>query len=111
MDEPLPALWISSALALVFGLMMCGGMRWIAIRLSAFRLSMRRIDSVNMPDGKFVRRSKDEEALVTALKSKFYDTVFVYGRRGSGKTSLIQHALQGRRGVFEIKFFEQTDAG
>jgi hypothetical protein len=101
---------ISAALTLVFGLVMCGGMRSTAIHLAAFRLAMRRIDSVDVPDGEFVSRSKDEGELLAALKSKFHDTVFVYGRRGSGKTSLIQHALQGRRGVFEIKLFEKTDA-
>jgi hypothetical protein len=100
--------WISSALTLL--IMTFGGMRWIAISLAAFRLSMSRIDSVRVPDGEFVRRSKDEKELLDALKSDFHDTVFVYGERGSGKTSLIRHALQERRGVFEMKLFGQTDA-
>lgn len=96
---------ISSTLALALLLF---GRRWILIHLAAFRLALKRMDEVDVRDGKFVTRSHKQEELLTALKSENYETVFVYGPRGSGKSCLIQHALKGRRGVLEIKISEKT---
>lgn len=95
---------ISSTLALALLLF---GRRWILIHLAAFRLALKRMDEVDVRDGNFVTRPQKQEELLTALKSENYETVFVYGPRGSGKTSLIQHALKGRRGVFEINISQQ----
>lgn len=94
---------ISSAFALVFF-----GRRWIVTRLAACRLAMKRMDEVDVFDGEFVTRPKLQEELLAALKSGNHETVFVYGPRGSGKTSLIQHTLKSRRGVFEIKISQKT---
>lgn len=77
--------------------------RWIVVRLAALRLALRGIDVVEVPDGDFVKRPDAQRELLTALASEYYKTVFVYGQRGSGKTSLIQHALQGEWGVLDIK--------
>ena len=96
---------ITTALALV---VMLVGRRPIAIHLSAFRLAMRRIDEVDVDDGEFVRRPKNQQEILASLENKRHETVFVYGPRGSGKTSLVNHALKNRRGVFEIKIFKKT---
>ena len=77
--------------------------RWIVVRLAALRLALRGINVVEVPDGDFVKRPDAQRELLTALASEYYKTVFVYGQRGSGKTSLIQHALQGEWGVLDIK--------
>ena len=77
--------------------------RWIVVRLAALRLALRGIDVAEVPDGNFVKRPDAQKALLTALASKYYNTVFVYGQRGNGTTSLIQHTLKGKWGVLEIK--------
>ena len=85
------------------------GRRWISVRLAACRVWTQRIGIEAVADGEFVERQEERKTFLATVNGEDKDTVFVYGPRGSGKTSLIQHALQGRNGVFEIKI--QTTTG
>lgn len=84
------------------------GRRWILVRLAALRLASKRLKGVTVRDGEYVKRPEKEKEVLVALKSPNYETVLVYGSRGSGKTSLIGHTLKGRKGVFEIKISEKS---
>jgi hypothetical protein len=85
---------ISSTLALASVVL---GRRWTLIRIAACQLTTKRMSGVVVRDGTFIRRLKEQDTLLTALKSPNHETVFVYGPRGSGKRSLIRHALMGRQ--------------
>jgi hypothetical protein len=69
--------------------------RWIAVHAAAWYLSFKRISTLIVTDGEFVKRPAIEEAFSAALKSTDYESVLVYGQIGSGKTSFIRSALQG----------------
>jgi AAA+ ATPase superfamily predicted ATPase len=56
------------------------------------------LKGVTVRDGEYVKRPEKEKEVLVALKSPNYETVFVYGPRGSGKTSLIRHTFKGRKG-------------
>jgi AAA+ ATPase superfamily predicted ATPase len=72
-------------------------------------LSFKRISTLIVTDGEFVKRPAIEEAFSAALKSTDYESVLVYGQIGSGKTSFIRSALQGWRGVLVIISYFQKD--
>ena len=59
-------------------------------------------------DGEFVERATLEKELLEALNEKQSKTVLVFGNRGGGKTTLIRHALSGRRGVINVSL-KKTD--
>ena len=82
--------------------------RWIAVRAAAYRLSFKRIAKAIVLDGPFVRRPSLEGELSAALKNEDSPTVLVYGPRGSGKTSFIHFALDGRAGVLAIDIYKKT---
>ena len=82
--------------------------RWIAVRVAAYRLSLKQIAQVVVTDGAFVKRPSLEGELFAALKNADSPTVLVYGQRGSGKTAFIQFALNGRIGVLEINIDKKT---
>lgn len=65
----------------------------------AFKKSM--YDSVK---GDFVAREAEESMLWSAIYDNDLSlTVLVFGDRGCGKTSMIQHMLKNRRGVMTVK--------
>jgi hypothetical protein len=79
-----------------------------AVHAAAWYLPFKRISRLVVTDGKFVKRPTIEEAFYAALNSARFETVLVYGQRGSGKTSFIRSALQGRRGVISISIDKNT---
>ena len=92
----------NGAIALLTGGIVVLFCRWIRVRLAALSLLTKRGKRVAVPDGEFVLRKEKKEEILEALADEYYTTVFVYGRKGSGKSSLIRHALENRRAVFEI---------
>lgn len=68
------------------------------------------MDELDATDGKFVKRQSLEDELSAELKSALPEgkTVLVFSQRGSGKTSCIQFALKGQRGVIIIRIGKNT---
>jgi energy-coupling factor transporter ATP-binding protein EcfA2 len=95
----------AASFAIVSGL----GYRWFGVHVAACRLWMRRIDKLAVSDGEYVKRPAVEALFTAALKSEDHETVLLYGQRGSGKTSFIRSALNGRRGVISIRISKKTN--
>ena len=70
--------------------------------LSAFFLFFKKLPTV--VDGAFVDRRGLEALLLAAVDHRNSYTVLVYGDRGGGKTSLVQHAFSGQRGVVNVRY-------
>jgi hypothetical protein len=59
-------------------------------------------------DGEFVKRTSLEGEISAALKTVDSRTELLHGPRGSGKTSFIRFALNGRGGVVTIRIGKKT---
>mmetsp|Transcript_46237 Transcript_46237/g.112928 ORF Transcript_46237/g.112928 Transcript_46237/m.112928 type:complete len:122 (-) Transcript_46237:61-426(-) len=56
----------------------------------------------------FVERPGLQNKLLEKLESDDFETVLLYGERGSGKSSLVEHALKDRYGVVFIDIKKNT---
>lgn len=81
--------------------------RRIVVVISGFVFALKTLPPPTL-DGEFVERPKLKEAILKAASSRFSETVLIYGERGGGKTTLIQHAFKNRRGVMTISIGAPT---
>ena len=89
-------------LAMVFPLLVFFHHR-ILVLLSASLLAWKLSPKPDLSDEEFIDRLELEAEFMEALGRKNSETVLVYGERGVGKTSLIQHALKNRYGVTFVR--------
>lgn len=94
--------WWLKTTAMALGVLITLNSRFVNVRISAVLLAFKTITPLVKVEGEFVNRGGLLEELKGALTIPDQSTVLLYGKRGGGKTSLIEHALKGRRGVIRI---------
>jgi hypothetical protein len=97
-DDPVEVtfFWVKLVMAILALVATTSGRRRIMVRVAALSLWFAQIQPFVLDDGEFVRRQTLETEFETALKTVDSQTVFLYGQRGSGKTSFSLHALSGK---------------
>lgn len=75
--------------------------RRIAVTISGVLFAFKTIPPPTL-DGEFVERPQLEKEILNAVSSGNSETVLIYGERGGGKTTLIQHAFKKKRGVMTV---------
>jgi hypothetical protein len=80
----------------------------VPVRFAAWYLFFLKIEELDIVDGDFLERPYISREFTEALESPYFETVLLYGQRGNGKTTFLQSALKGRRGVLSIAITKRT---